>query len=118
MKQSSIDYTSMQTVRVTELYMSPILYTALKSSPNSGVNHNVFKSDVFSLGMCFLFASCLDYRCLYDIRKCKNMEDIYDVILKCSNGKYPQKFTDIMLTILEINENDRPDFIGLKSMLI
>ena len=118
MKQSAIDYTSTQTVRGTELYMSPVLYTALKTSPNSGVSHNAFKSDVFSLGMCFLFASCLDYTCLYDIRKCNNMENIYDIILQCSNGKYSDKFTDIMLTMLDINEKDRPDFIELKSIMI
>ena len=117
MKQSVMDYTSMQTVRGTELYMSPILYTALKTSPNSGVSHNAFKSDVFSLGMCFLFASCLDYRCLYEIRKCKNMDDINEVILKCSNGKYTQDFIDVMLTMLNINEKTRPDFIELKSMI-
>ena len=87
-EQNTEGYTSMQTVRGTELYMSPILYNALKSEPGKGVNHNVFKSDVFSLGMCFLFASCLDYKCLYDMRKVKNMNDVKNVVDKFLGNKY------------------------------
>ena len=107
----------MQTVRGTELYMSPILYSALKSCPNKGANHNVFKSDVFSLGMCFLFASCLDYKSLYEIRKVNNMKMLTDLVEHCVNGKYSQSFIDILLCMLEINEKERPDFIELSSMI-
>ena len=117
LQQSSVNYTSMQTVRGTELYMSPILYTALKSCPNKGANHNVFKSDVFSLGMCFLFASCLDYKSLYEIRKVNSMNKLQELVEQYIDGKYSQSFTDILLSMLKLNEKERPDFIELSAMI-
>jgi serine/threonine protein kinase len=107
----------MQTVRGTELYMSPILYKALKTEPSKGVNHNVFKSDVFSLGMCFLLASCLDYKCLYDMRKVKNMIDVKNLVKKYVDNKYSYNFVDILTRMLNLYEKDRPDFIELSSMV-
>jgi serine/threonine protein kinase len=115
--QNPDGYTSMQTVRGTELYMSPILYQALKSGPDKGVNHNVFKSDVFSLGMCFLFASCLDYKCLYDMRKVKNMNDVKNVVNKFVDNKYSNVFSDALVLMLNLNEKERPDFIELSNMI-
>ena len=115
--QNPDGYTSMQTVRGTELYMSPILYQALKSRPDKGVNHNVFKSDVFSLGMCFLFASCLDYKCLYDMRKVKNMNDVKNVVNKFVDNKYSNVFSDALVLMLNLNEKERPDFIELSNMI-
>ena len=117
LSQNIEGYTSMQTVRGTELYMSPILYKALKTEPTRGVNHNVFKSDVFSLGMCFLFASCLDYKCLYDMRKVKNMTDVKNLVNKYVNNKYSYNFVDILTRMLNIYEKDRPDFIELGNLV-
>ena len=115
--QNPEGYTAKQTVRGTELYMSPILYHALKTSPSKGAIHNVFKSDVFSLGMCFLLASCLDYKCLYDMRKVKNMNDIKKIVDKYVNKKYSENFVNILLIMLNLNEKDRPDFIELGNMV-
>ena len=116
-QQSTVEYTSIQTVRGTELYMSPILYMALKTAPNKGANHNVFKSDVFSLGMCFLFASCLDYKSLYEVRQVNNMNKISEIVDKYVNKKYSQNFVDILLSMLQVNEKERPDFIELSTMI-
>ena len=110
-------YTSLQTVRGTELYMSPILYQALKKEPGKGIKHNVFKSDVFSLGMCFLFASCLDYKCLYDMRKVKNNNDVKNVVEKYLGNKYSKNVKDILDIMLNLNEKERPDFIELCNMI-
>ena len=116
-KQDMEGYTSNQTVRGTELYMSPILYKALKTAPNKGVNHNVFKSDVFSLGMCFLFALCLDYQCLYDMRKVKNMNDVKGVVYKYADNRYSNYFLDTLIIMLDLNEKERPDFIEFGNMI-
>ena len=110
-------YTSKQTVRGTELYMSPILYQALKTEPGKGVNHNVFKSDVFSLGMCFLFASCLDYKCLYDMRKVKNMNDVKNLVDKFVDNRYSNDFVNILISMLNLNEKERPDFLELSNII-
>ena len=115
--QNPEGYTSMQTVRGTELYMSPLLYHALKNDPGKGVNHNVFKSDVFSLGMCFLLASCLDYKCLYDMRKAKNMKDVRNVVDKYVKNKYSNFFSDALIYMLNLNEKERPDFIELSNLI-
>ena len=90
-----------QTVRGTELYMSRIFFNELKTSPNSRANHNDIKSDVFSLGMCFLFASCLDYKSLYEIRNINvnNMKRLYEVVEHFANGTYSKTYIDILLNI-------------------
>ena len=62
--------TNKQTLRGTELYMSPILFYALRSKKFlKYINHNSFKSDVFSFGYCALFAATLCFESLYDIRE-------------------------------------------------
>ena len=45
-----------QRVRGSELYMSPILFNGLHQNKIQ-VEHNTYKSDVFSLGMCLFYAS-------------------------------------------------------------
>ena len=97
--------------------MSPLLYTALKTAPSDGAIHNAFKSDVFSLGMCFLLAGCLDYKCLYDMRKVKNMNDVKKIVNKYFDKKYSENFENIILNMLNLNEKDRPDFIELSNMI-
>ena len=54
----------LNTLRGTELYMSPALYSGLKDE-RSDINHNPYKSDVFSLGLCFLYAATLNFDLLY-----------------------------------------------------
>ena len=54
----------LQSVRGSELYMSPILFYAYNKNVPS-VLHNTYKSDVFSLGMCTLLAACLIERPLF-----------------------------------------------------
>ena len=49
-----------QTIKGTELYMSPIIFRALNKKQNQLV-HNTYKSDVFSLGMCILLAATLTF---------------------------------------------------------
>ena len=57
-------------VRGSELFMSPLLYEGLKSG-KTNIRHNLFKSDVFSLGYCILYAMDLNIYFLYNIRKLK-----------------------------------------------
>ena len=54
LKKNSND-TIKQTIRGTELYMSPVLFKALKEKQNEKyTEHNCYKSDVFSLGLCLI----------------------------------------------------------------
>ena len=70
----------LQSVRGSELYMSPILFYAYNRNVQN-VLHNTYKSDVFSLGMCTLLVACLSARTLCDIREIKNMVTIETIII-------------------------------------
>ena len=100
-------------LRGTQLYMSPLLYCALKKRQENYIEHNPFKSDVFSLGMCFLFAGSLDFEYLYDIRA----ENIVKVVQKCIGNRYSNKFIRIILRMLDIDEKMRPDFLELRDII-
>ena len=49
-----------KTLRGTELYMSPLLYDGLIHE-DSYVEHDAYKSDVFSLGCCIIIAMNLNF---------------------------------------------------------
>jgi tRNA A-37 threonylcarbamoyl transferase component Bud32 len=100
-------------VRGTELYMSPKLFQGLHLKLVQ-VNHNTFKSDVFSLGMCIFFASTLSYNNLCDIRELNDMKLIKERLIHYLNGRYSFKLINILYEMLQIEERNRPDFITLE----
>ena len=106
-----------QSIRGTELYMSPILFKALNARQKKVV-HNTYKSDVFSLGMCILLAATLTFQSLYDIRELDKMENVKNVLVKYLIAKYSYNFVGTLLKMLEVNENLRPDFIELEKNII
>lgn len=110
------DGTIHQTIRGTELYMSPILFHALNSR-QTHIVHNTYKSDVFSLGMCLFLAATLTFHSLYDIRELKSMDKIKNILVKYLVVKYSYNFVDILLKMLEVNEEYRPDFIQLDDII-
>ena len=114
-KNNKNQNTLRQTIRGTELYMSPILFHALntKGSNVGYTEHNTFKSDVFSLGLCFLLAATLTFNALVDIRELTDMLSIKIVLTKYLKSRYTNKFTDLLYNMLELNEKDRCDFIEL-----
>ena len=112
----STDGVIQQSIRGTELYMSPILFRALNSRKKKVV-HNTYKSDVFSLGMCILLAATLTYQSLYDIRELDNMESVKNILVKYLIAKYSYNFVATLLKMLEVNEDLRPDFIELENCI-
>ena len=109
---------SKQTIRGTEMYMSPILFKAVKFKPYSLTKYNSFKSDVFSLGLCFLHASSLDAEILFKVREILDMEKIGIIVNQYLGHRYSQEFINVLLYMLQVDENYRPDFIELNSWLI
>ena len=105
------------TVRGSELYMSPLLYNALKNADKE-VKHNVFKSDVFSLGYCILFAMCLTVRAIECLREVENMRSIRNLVNKnVDKTKYSSELVNVILKMIEIDENKRYDFIELNEVI-
>ena len=122
-EQKSIDEnynndTNKQTVRGTELYMSPILFKAYRTYPYIGnVQYNAFKNDVFSLGLTFLFASTLTFQSLYEIREINEMDILRSIVEKYLNERYSKSFINIIVLMLQIKEKRRPDFVDLDSWI-
>jgi hypothetical protein len=105
------------TLRGSELYMSPILYEGHKHYQKKIV-HNPYKSDVFSLGYCTLFAMTLGIQLLDNIREIKDMKIITSMINRYVNKNlYSNKFISLILKMIQYNESQRFDFIELENEL-
>ena len=104
------------TLRGTELYMSPLLFNGLKTN-QLDIKHNLFKSDVYSLGLCILFASTLTVNSIYEIRKLIDMKSVRSFLVRVLKDKYSVAFITLLGDMLEINERVRPDFLQLKARL-
>ncbi len=103
-----------QRIRGSEMYMSPVLFRGFHAKMPQ-VKHNTFKSDVFSLGMCFLLAAALSYSPLNTIREIYDMNVIKKVIRHYLGNRYSLKVYNILFAMLQIDENLRPDFIQLEN---
>ena len=104
------------TLRGTELYMSPALYNGLKHEMND-VSHNPFKSDVFSLGFCFLYAAALNFNLLYQVRDICDNKNINLVLHQFLGKYYSEKFISLVASMLEMDESKRYDFIDINKYI-
>ena len=95
--------------------MAPHLYFVLKNDGSRlKVNHNIYKSDVFSLGYCFLYAMALDIKLLKKIREENSIDNVISIINKYDiNQRYSEKFMKLIYKMIQIDENKRCDFIEL-----
>ena len=116
--QNNILITSKQTLRGTELFMSPILFQALRNKNKyvKLVNHNTFKSDVYSFGLMSFFVASLGYEGLYDIRELKNNSDIKIILNKYLKDFYSKDFINLIASMIDVDEKSRCDFIQLEKI--
>ena len=105
-----------KTLRGTELYMSPLLYEGLIKE-ETYIDHNAYKSDVFSLGCCMIIAAALDFDIINEIREIKEQMKITRFLKRKLLGKYSEKFIDILLKMINFNEKERIDFIQLEEII-
>ena len=104
----------MATLRGSELFMSPLLYNGLKFSKQN-IRHNPYKSDMFSLGLCFLYALCLTIRVLENIREMNSMKNIKNTIYRyLDKNRYSDKLIKVILRMIDLDENIRYDFDELE----
>jgi hypothetical protein len=104
-----------QRIRGSELFMSPLVFRAYHAGMQQ-IQHNTYKSDVFSLGMCMLFAACLSYDGPSTIREIYDMNMIRNVLYQFLGRRYSQNFINILWTMLQVDEKQRPDFNQLQMM--
>ena len=105
-----------QRVRGSELYMSPILFNGLHQNKIQ-VEHNTYKSDVFSLGMCLFYASTLTYGGVDTIRELNDMDKIKEILFQYMGNRYSLNLISFIFSMLEIEENKRLSFIELEDKL-
>jgi hypothetical protein len=104
------------TIRGTEMYMSPLLFKSLQEDKDD-VQHNIFKSDVFSLGYCFIFAASLDFKVISEIRNINTDFKLRKILQRIFFLKYSNNFIELILKMICNKEEDRVDFIGLEKLL-
>ena len=97
------------TLKGTELFMSPALYSGLKHEKND-VSHDPYKSDIFSLGFCFLYAATLNFDLLYKVRDIYNSNMMNKVIEENLKNKYSDTFVYILKKMLDTDEEERFNF--------
>ena len=105
-----------QKIRGSEIFMSPIVFKGYHSGVKT-IKHNSFKSDVFSLGMCFFLAASLNYDALNAIREIYDMNIIKKFLNKYLGKRYSQNLINLLLNMLQIDERRRPDFKDLELLL-
>lgn len=105
------------TLRGTELYMAPLLFNGLKTR-TFDVNHNPFKSDVFSLGLCMVFGATLNIKSLCTFRELGDNGKVKMYINNLMNKKYSIEFINLITKMVSLHEDSRPDFIELEEELI
>ena len=111
-------HSAMATIRGTPQYLSPILWEAHVITQVKHVEHNMFKSDVFSAGLViFQIASLRDVNGFNQkTDQCNGEKLIYEG-LRILSKKYSNKVIEILSLMLKFNENDRPNFIELVKYL-
>ena len=110
--------TRIQTIRGTELYMSPLLYSAIKVEKDAiETEHNTYKSDVFSLGLCLLYAASLNFNLLLEIRDIFNMKILEKIVRNHIGKRYSEKLVKLIIGMIEVEEDKRMDFLELEKYL-
>ena len=103
-------------LRGTEIFMSPLLYNAYLNN-NALLVHDSYKSDVFSLGMCILYAACLNYNPLEKIRNIKDERELLHFLKCLLANRYTARLIKIIFWMLQFDENKRPNFVQLETMI-
>ena len=105
-------------VKGTEMFMCPILHNCIFTGVKK-IKINVYKSDIYSLGLCFVYAITKNLNILKNIKKCsddkKNKKYIIDNII--NDISYSDDFINVIMKMIAFNEKDRFDCIELYSFI-
>ena len=106
---------AMATIRGTPQYLSPILWEAHVINQVKQVEHNMFKSDVFSAGLVlFQIAALRDVNGFNQNTEQCNGEKLIRDGLRYLSKKYSNKIIEILSLMLKFDEIERPNFIELE----
>ena len=105
-----------QRIRGSELFMSPIVFKGYREGFEN-IKHNAYKSDVYSLGVCFFLAASLSADGPNYIRMMEDDKKIKKVLNYNLKKKYSTNLINLIATMLKVDEKDRPDFIELEAII-
>ena len=113
--KNSDNTSKLATLKGSQLFMSPNLFFVLKYEGNGAkAKHDVFKSDVFSLGYCFLYAMSLDIKLIKLLREETSMFDVLSIMKRFEiENKFSEKFMNIIYKMIQTDEDKRCDFFEL-----
>ena len=105
-------------IKGTEMFLCPLLHNCLFSG-SKRIKINVYKSDIYSLGLCFVYAITKNLDLLQDIKNCSNDNKNKNDIFTCPNVQieYSEEFKDLLMKMIAFNEKDRLDSIELYSIV-
>lgn len=99
----------------TPLYLSPILRESYQSNRSDNkVVHDMYKSDVYSLGLTFLYLSSLDS--VRSLCTLENLQSLIEHRIINLRENYP-RIKQILRYMLYVNEDFRPNFIQLREFV-
>ena len=104
------------TVTGTDSYLSPkVRQGFIDSNGNpTRINHDLYKSDVYSLGMVFLYMTTGQIK-----EELKQLDDLQNNINRAIFGISDDDYSKIkllLLTMLQVHEEYRPNFLELKKL--
>ena len=108
-----------QTLAGTPLYLSPKLreaYVKYMLGIKFELKHDTFKSDVYSLGLTFLYMASFEESGSIVNSAVENMQAETDS--RINNLNFSQKIKTILGSMLKIDENERKDFVELENDLM
>ena len=112
------EHSALATIRGTPQYLSPILWEGHVINQVKHIEHNMFKSDVFSAGLVlFQIAALKDVNGFNQKTDQCNGERLIHEGLKMLSKKYSNKIIEIFALMLKFDENERPNFIELERFL-
>ena len=107
----------MTTLRGSELFMSPLLFEGMKLH-HKNIRHNPYKSDMYSLGLCFLYAICLNLKVSEYIREINDMKTIKRILDKfLDKNRYSEKLIELIYRMIDLQEDKRINFEELEAKL-
>ena len=113
------EHSALATIRGTPQYLSPILWEAHVINQVNKVEHNMFKSDVFSAGLVlYQMAALSDVNGFNQNTEQSNGERLIRNGLRMLGKKYSNKIIEILNLMLKFDENERPNFIELERFLV
>lgn len=89
-----------------ELFLSPLLNSILTRSLYTK-SHDPIKSDIFSLGLCMLYASSLTTKAFYELKTAYDQFWVYKIVSKYLKLRYSTKFIEMISGMLIMEEKKR-----------